>query len=221
MKPNTNGVDDYVLTQYDKENWWNFLVTEYPDNYTCACQYYSDQDPILAQEHVKPHNFFVNDYFRIYELPVITAADGIIKVNGTCVKRYSGFEEWKQKRLEFEELKKTPLFKKWKKEEFKCQHGRCAWCGRKISLYDSRTQIDHIVPLYYDGDNSLDNLVICCLDCNRFKGAKYRGFNSSMDNSKTNFKPQWIEHNRYTDDLYYSIPTERNVDTLGLIKVPF
>ena len=45
--------------------------------------------------------------------------------------------------------------------------GRCALCGRKITL--SEMTIDHIVPLYRNGENSTNNLQCTCYACNQFK----------------------------------------------------
>ena len=45
--------------------------------------------------------------------------------------------------------------------------GRCALCGRKITLSDMT--IDHIVPLNKNGEDSINNLQSTCLACNRFK----------------------------------------------------
>lgn len=45
--------------------------------------------------------------------------------------------------------------------------GRCALCGRKITL--SEMTIDHIVPLDKNGEDSINNLQSACLACNRFK----------------------------------------------------
>ena len=45
--------------------------------------------------------------------------------------------------------------------------GRCALCGRKITL--SEMTIDHIVPLDRNGENSVNNLQCACYACNQFK----------------------------------------------------
>ena len=45
--------------------------------------------------------------------------------------------------------------------------GRCALCGRKITL--SEMTIDHIVPLNRNGENSVNNLQCACYACNQFK----------------------------------------------------
>ena len=47
--------------------------------------------------------------------------------------------------------------------------GRCALCGRKITL-DEMT-LDHIEPLAMGGADAVENLQACCLACNRFKGS--------------------------------------------------
>lgn len=41
---------------------------------------------------------------------------------------------------------------------------RCAYCGRPAGT------VDHVVPRSRGGDNSWENLVACCRDCNNRKG---------------------------------------------------
>ena len=50
---------------------------------------------------------------------------------------------------------------------FNKYNGRCAYCGRKISL-ESMT-IDHWIPKSDGGDNNIDNLFPSCLQCNKDK----------------------------------------------------
>ena len=47
--------------------------------------------------------------------------------------------------------------------------GRCALCGRKL-LFEDIT-IDHKIPLACGGADSVENLQICCLGDNQFKGS--------------------------------------------------
>lgn len=47
---------------------------------------------------------------------------------------------------------------------------RCAYC-RRVFLFEELT-IDHKIPSSRNGDDSPENLVTCCWDCNRRKGAK-------------------------------------------------
>lgn len=192
-----NSKNDYTITAFDAENWWDFLMHEYPDNYECAKQYYTDEDPDLELEGCRPGNFYINDYFVICELPRISAQDGVIKVNDKPVKRYDGYAGWRRKRIEFEKLKQERLLQEWKKEQYKCQDGRCAWCRKRIFLNNTNVHIDHVKPLIYDGTNDLRNLVLTCADCNYHKGARTEGYNSGMYDRVCNVIPSWVKPNRY------------------------
>lgn len=48
-------------------------------------------------------------------------------------------------------------------------NGKCALCGRKL-LFEDIT-IDHKIPLACGGADSVENLQICCLEDNQFKGS--------------------------------------------------
>lgn len=50
------------------------------------------------------------------------------------------------------------------------QDHRCFWCLEP--LVAGRREVDHVIPLSRGGDNSCENIVIACQDCNRRKGAK-------------------------------------------------
>lgn len=208
----TETCNDYIITQFDAENWWNFLMREYPENYKCACQYYTDKDPDLELEGCKPGNFYINDYFVICELPRIKATNGIIQVNNKPVKRYGGFDEWKRKRVEFEKLKELPLFWAWKREQYRCQDKKCAWCKKYLFSGNVKIHVDHVKPLIYDGTNDLSNLVVACADCNCHKGARTEGFNEGMRDRKQNSVPSWIKHNSFSDhELPYIEVTESDI----------
>lgn len=44
----------------------------------------------------------------------------------------------------------------------------CIYCG--TFLYETNTSIDHLIPLCRDGaPDSMDNLGLCCMDCNNEK----------------------------------------------------
>jgi 5-methylcytosine-specific restriction endonuclease McrA len=46
---------------------------------------------------------------------------------------------------------------------------RCAYCGKRKSLTK-----DHIIPLSKGGSNYIQNIVPCCMDCNRHKLANHK-----------------------------------------------
>jgi 5-methylcytosine-specific restriction endonuclease McrA len=45
---------------------------------------------------------------------------------------------------------------------------RTYYNGRDVIPFE----IDHIEPIYYGGNNEIDNLVLACRKCNRSKGAR-------------------------------------------------
>lgn len=47
---------------------------------------------------------------------------------------------------------------------------RCVYCGVVFTLSElDKCTMDHLVPLSKGGRNNRDNLVPCCLECNRKK----------------------------------------------------
>ena len=48
----------------------------------------------------------------------------------------------------------------------------CVYCGRSPKNSDVNLQIDHIVPVSEQINDSLDNLVTCCSECNIGKGKR-------------------------------------------------
>lgn len=53
---------------------------------------------------------------------------------------------------------------------YKAQKELCYYCGKPISGNRSSYHIDHYVPIYLGGDNSIDNIVLTCPKCNLEKG---------------------------------------------------
>ena len=49
-------------------------------------------------------------------------------------------------------------------------HGACQYCGSHLKLHD--VTYDHVVPKSQGGGTSWENVVICCVDCNRKKGGR-------------------------------------------------
>lgn len=55
------------------------------------------------------------------------------------------------------------------KNALKKQKNICFYCGVSVTMKD---HLDHLIPVYYGGDNRLSNLVATCRDCNCIKGTQ-------------------------------------------------
>lgn len=123
------------------------------------------------------------------------------------------YDRWQRLRHEFDEAKTTDQFRRWKNEQYLCQDKKCAWCKKPIGLHTQYTHVDHVVPLFYGGDNSASNLVLTCSSCNKAKGYKTYGYNDSWEGDKNNrvgrnAKPSWIKANKYDDELDRALQTK-------------
>jgi 5-methylcytosine-specific restriction endonuclease McrA len=56
----------------------------------------------------------------------------------------------------------------YERDNYKCQH-----CGKQLTRFT--TTLDHVTPVSKEGDNSFDNLITSCLDCNSKKNARLLG----------------------------------------------
>lgn len=90
-----------------------------------------------------------------------------------------------KKRVEFEKLKRTPEFKAWRNRQLRIQKKLCAYCQISLTYKNIVTHVDHINPLYYEGSNNFENLVLSCRRCNLKKWVNNRIV-----------EPDWIKKNR-------------------------
>jgi 5-methylcytosine-specific restriction endonuclease McrA len=56
------------------------------------------------------------------------------------------------------------------KELFVKQSGRCYYCG--VLLYQTKWEVDHMLPVSRGGGDSIDNLCVACVPCNHRKFTK-------------------------------------------------
>ena len=112
-------------------------------------------------------------------------------------------EYWSLISYVYGKVKQTNIFRIWKNEQFDCQFGKCAICGKPM-LSLRYCQVDHIKPRYKRGTNYSNNLALVHKKCNEYKSAK------------TGYKrPKWIKHNRYAeqfDDKVYEITEKIRAD---------
>lgn len=77
----------------------------------------------------------------------------------------------------------------------------CPYCGIGLSPYDC--SFDHVLPFDAGGDNTVDNLVACCLTCQRSKArrlvheyAEARALVRQCPVDGTEFRPRWADVKR-------------------------
>jgi hypothetical protein len=67
------------------------------------------------------------------------------------------------------EKSRKPISKKLRFEIFKRDNFTCQYFGSKTP--NVILEVDHVLPISKGGNNSIDNLITSCFDCNRGKGA--------------------------------------------------
>jgi len=56
-----------------------------------------------------------------------------------------------------------------RREVFNKYNGHCAYCGCEITF--DNFQVDHVWPRVFKGNDSIDNLMPACKECNHYKRA--------------------------------------------------
>lgn len=72
---------------------------------------------------------------------------------------------------------------------------RCQYCGRKLPPED--LTYDHVIPRYRGGKTRWDNIVTCCIRCNREKGGR-TPVEAGMRLINKPSRPSWIPALRVT-----------------------
>ena len=97
----------------------------------------------------------------------VSKAVQVIKGGGNKTRHYHVYDTETHKVCWQSQKRRKHYSPKVRKMIYDKAGGRCALCGRKITL--SEMTIDHIVPLYRNGENSTNNLQCACYACNQFK----------------------------------------------------
>lgn len=74
---------------------------------------------------------------------------------------------------------------------FERDRNTCQYCGKRHSK--NQLTIDHVVPQSRGGDDSWENVVVACLDCNVKKGSRTPE-EAGMPLIRRPVKPAWIPH---------------------------
>jgi hypothetical protein len=65
------------------------------------------------------------------------------------------------------------------------------------ALHPAPFQVDHIIAKQHGGTDSLDNLALACMHCNRHKGPNVAGIDSETQELTRLFNPRVDEWNRH------------------------
>lgn len=75
---------------------------------------------------------------------------------------------------------------------------KCAYCPKFVTAIDA--QVDHVHPTKQGGSPNLDNLTLCCGDCNRYKGSlTLSGFNAVREFLAKSITDEWGTRMTITD----------------------
>lgn len=76
---------------------------------------------------------------------------------------------------------------------------RCEYCRLPQAGHDQRFSVDHVVARKHGGNDGADNLALCCLRCNLYKGSNLSGIDPWDGSVVTLFSPRQHEwHFRWT-----------------------
>jgi hypothetical protein len=75
--------------------------------------------------------------------------------------------------------------------------GLCEYCHSSQEHYPERFQIDHVISRQHKGESTLQNLALCCLECNKRKGPNIAGIDPETGQMAPLFNPrrdEWKAH---------------------------
>jgi hypothetical protein len=195
MIKNTHNSNNSRLTMADNAAWWEFIKLCMPLNCERAHIHKNIKSDANIGDLDGIERLNINDYFELYCLPRVTAERGIVSVNGIPKIRYANRAGYYKNQGIFVIAHSDKRFYVWKRVQLeKCQNGRCAWCGEKISMNGSH--VDHVQPLVFFGKNEPWNMVVTCEECNKAKSSEVNGWNEFGDKLVRNKKPSWIKKNK-------------------------
>ena len=103
--------------------------------------------------------------------------------------------------------------------------GLCEYCHAPQAYYPERFQIDHIIARQHRGETIIENLALCCLECNRRKGPNLSGVDPLSNQIVTLFHPRnerWRDHFKWENAILVGLtPTGRvTVAVLDINRPP-
>jgi hypothetical protein len=99
--------------------------------------------------------------------------------------------------------------------------GMCEYCHASQAFYPERFQIDHIVARQHGGATSMENLALCCIECNRRKGPNLSGIDPATSQRSHLFDPrrdEWNIHFRWQGAVLMGL-TEKGRATITVLDI--
>jgi hypothetical protein len=91
--------------------------------------------------------------------------------------------------------------------------GKCEYCLLDERYTIKRHEVDHIFALKHGGVNTADNMCLCCVNCNRYKGSDLSSLDPVTNEVITLYHPrrdEWSTHFRLNGAVIEGItPTGR------------
>lgn len=81
--------------------------------------------------------------------------------------------------------------------------GLCAYCLSQEAISGTQFTVDHIIPESLGGGYGLDNLCLCCWDCNLIKHNRIAGLDPETEIETSLFHPikeKWQAHFRWVQN---------------------
>ena len=75
--------------------------------------------------------------------------------------------------------------------------GLCEYCQTDSEFSDSPFDVEHIIPIFQNGQTELENLALSCQGCNLYKSSKTKAFDVTSEEFARFFNPRadiWGEH---------------------------
>lgn len=73
----------------------------------------------------------------------------------------------------------------------------CEYCLVPQDDSSQKLEVDHIIPLKHGGDDSIDNLCLSCIRCNRYKGPNVAALDPLTEEASKLYNPRsqdWHAH---------------------------
>lgn len=120
----------------------------------------------------------------------------------------------------------TRVSAKLRREVIERANGICEYCFSNSMISDSPFDVEHIIPLFADGESISENLALSCHGCNLYKSNKISGFDTITDKETRLFHPrsdEWNEHFAWAESFSIIVgltPIGRaTVETLNLNRI--